>query len=103
LDARPPLALHASPTRRSSDLRERDGQPRLHGELEEPPRGIDLADRLAQAGGRDLDRDPALDEALDGRLVIAAQVALGHRRVRPPDRKSTRLNSSHDQTSYAVL
>src|SRR3954447_8922480 len=59
--------------------RERDGQPRLDDQLQEAARRVDLAHGLAQAGGRDLDRDPALEEALDGRLVVAAQVALRHR------------------------
>ena len=55
---------------------ERDRQPGV----ERRPRGsardgVDLADRLAQPGGRDLDGDAALEEALDRGLVVAAQVA----------------------------
>ena len=64
--------------------RQRDRQPGVDDDLEEAPRRVDLADRLAQPGGRDLDRDAALEEALDGRLVVAAQVALGLRRVAAP-------------------
>src|SRR5207302_10791126 len=35
--------------------------------------------------------------------VVTALPAAGHGRVRNRDRKSTRLNSSHAKTSYAVL
>src|SRR2546427_3682016 len=42
-----------------------------------------------------------------GRLVILASAASGQRKtlltVSLPDRKSTRLNSSHSQISYAVF
>src|SRR2546430_8997739 len=51
--------------------------------------------------------DRALAEALDtyyrnanARLVIAAELL---NRLAPEDRKSTRLNSSHSQISYAVF
>src|SRR2546421_2879017 len=39
----------------------------------------------------------------DGRGMRARLLALRRGRARRPDRKSTRLNSSHDQISYAVF
>ena len=50
-----------------------------------PARGVELADRLAQARGRDLDRDPALGDRLDRGLVVVARVALGQRPGAAPD------------------
>src|SRR5206468_11349490 len=68
-----PLDLHSFPTRRSSDLRGAEPRER-HPLLEQPQRF--------------LERQVAVLEVLDDRLE---------------DRKSTRLNSSHDQISYAVF
>ena len=45
--------------------------------LQERHGRVQLADRLAQPGGRDLDGDARLRERLDGGLVVAAQVASG--------------------------
>ena len=58
---------------------EREGGARLDAHLGEGARRIELADRLAQAGGRDLDRDAALGDRLDRGLVVVARVALGQR------------------------
>ena len=52
--------------------------------LQEGARGVQLADRLAQPGGRDLDGDARLGDALHGDLVVVAQVALGPRALRGP-------------------
>src|SRR2546430_11362848 len=41
---------------------------------------------------------PPLEEA-----AVDARAALDHHRGEPQDRKSTRLNSSHSQISYAVF
>src|SRR5216683_6610436 len=41
--------------------------------------------------------------ALSSRLVIALSIASALASTPEPDRKSTRLNSSHDQISYAVF
>src|SRR5438874_10112996 len=68
--------LHSFPTRRSSDLDERDGAARLGVELE------------------------ARDRPVGVPLAVAEPVRVG---VEPEDRKSTRLNSSHVETSYAVF
>src|SRR5206468_4366001 len=84
--ARPP-ALPTFPTRRSSDLGDpyrlgvlpRVRQPVAHGDHERarhrPAPGFPLSRRERGSGGEDVGRD----------------------------RKSTRLNSSHDQISYAVF
>ena len=63
---------------------EREGRAGLDAELGELARRVELADRLAQSGGGELDRDPALGDRLDRRLVEAAQVALGERAGRGP-------------------
>src|SRR5206468_12422082 len=63
-------------------------------------------DRSFAFGAPDTARPPvatappgACPEATSGR---AGGTRRTRRHVRPRDRKSTRLNSSHDQTSYAV-
>src|SRR2546430_12840913 len=54
------------------------------------------------------DIDPVIEDLAFGRL-FEAQDAAAHRRLAAaafadqPDRKSTRLNSSHSQISYAVF
>src|SRR2546421_8721001 len=60
-------------------------------------------------GGLDLVRDVG-NHLHGGPEVLAAPLLRDHRQVDPPggdvvhqDRKSTRLNSSHDQISYAVF
>ena len=63
---------------------EREGGAGLDAHLGEVARRVELADRLAQARGGDLDRDPALGDRLDRGLVEAAQVALGQRPARRP-------------------
>src|SRR5438270_8066996 len=67
-------SLHSFPTRRSSDLK-----------------SSQQASILVVDAQQDRDRDAIRDDA------TAAERQQWHRR----DRKSTRLNSSHSQTSYA--
>src|SRR3712207_8503593 len=59
-------------------------------------RGADQ--RLAGTTGQDDDAGAAGPETLDRLLLVVAQVP-----VRLIDRKSTRLNSSHANISYAVF
>src|SRR5206468_11853203 len=97
-----PLYRHAHPrdpppfpTRRSSDLR-RD-VPRRQPPVDQPERRDDEVGALRRVP-RDRRRVVEQHEVparLDG-------AALGGT-VKPGDRKSTRLNSSHDQISYAVF
>src|SRR2546430_10366243 len=47
-------------------------------------------------------RRAAADAARDGGDVVAQRICR-HHVARPRDRKSTRLNSSHSQISYAVF
>ena len=55
---------------------ERHRHARFHAHLQERRRRVDLADGLAQPGGRDLDGDARLGDRFDRGLVVAAQVAL---------------------------
>src|SRR5438270_3422455 len=76
--------LHSFPTRRSSDL------VRLQAPELVVPRVVDVRQgdrRLGKAGGTVQGAEQVPLGALDG----------------PSDRKSTRLNSSHSQSSYAVF
>src|SRR5206468_5441624 len=91
-------ALHTFPTRRSSDLhgppvlRQSDVAGVVRGQPATGPMRDSLKRRLS-------DPEPRLQQHSDH----AAQL-IG--RPPPPscrDRKSTRLNSSHDQTSYAAF
>src|SRR5207247_3762393 len=96
-----PLALHAFPTRRSSDLITRVvGGRAAHALVARPREGPD--------GRRLLVRAPARGARARGRGLLqrlAGGLLRGHRergvdRLRPEpgqrDRKSTRLNSSHE-------
>src|SRR2546428_5701772 len=47
-------------------------------------------------------RSPAPDLISHGKAVVGPE-SRGYRADPAPDRKSTRLNSSHDQISYAVF
>src|SRR5205085_12042349 len=93
-----PRDLHSFPTRRSSDLRQRARLP-----MEEP-----VAGREPQAPV------PRADDAVDldaghrreFRRLLDVAIAPDHQSAAgpdPQDRKSTRLNSSHSQISYAVF
>src|SRR5207247_9552920 len=71
-------------------------------------RAVDLARAKHHANGRDI--FPVVAAPQLGRrrrhhiftCLVAAVIAF-HRLVRAQDRKSTRLNSSHEWTSYAVF
>src|SRR5207302_9351309 len=84
-----PLALPSSPTRRSSDLRDlRPGRERVHDAPDVVHRD-DVFDADLAGAHADLDL-----------RKVRAERALREVRV---DRKSTRLNSSHVKSSYAVF
>src|SRR5207253_11418299 len=89
----PPRALHSSPTRRSSDLWR--GWP---GRLRRRQEGAPWR-RCSHLAGDD--RARVLLEVVRDRLDpdLHRPGGLG----RDPDRKSTRLNSSHVAISYAVF
>src|SRR5690242_20832826 len=78
--------LHSFPTRRSSDL----GPPRRAGGVG-PVAGGEAGDQLRGASLRPVGEVADEDRAVPGRVL------------RPEDRKSTRLNSSHMSISYAVF
>src|SRR5207247_8793160 len=91
-----PPPLHSFPTRRSSDLtmtelgRRADAET-VHGHC--APRFERLRDALADALATGAEVGAALAVRVDGNAVIDLW----------GDRKSTRLNSSHEWISYAVF
>src|SRR5205085_9354296 len=79
---RPPRDLHSSPTRRSSDLH--DALDRGEGEL-----GVGLVVHRQHDAGDDHQHQHHRGDRAEVPEIV--------------DRKSTRLNSSHSQISYAVF
>src|SRR5206468_10606730 len=96
-------ALHSFPTRRSSDLRDasqsEDAQPRqLHsGPALEAPGAV--TSLRAPSSSRRVVNPSNLARTIP--LPSTTKIHGSERRFQ--DRKSTRLNSSHDQISYAVF
>src|SRR5206468_12136579 len=82
--------LRSFPTRRSSDL--------IHPELLDRDANNIL---LARQNRFRLEAEVLRDSFLYCSGLLAPKI--GGPSIRPPDRKSTRLNSSHDQISYAVF
>src|SRR2546430_9979466 len=76
---------------------------RVRGEDERQPKRRVHRRRPLEVG----DRSPhvELDEPVQAgnELLVGLEVGRLARGRRPPDRKSTRLNSSHSQISYAVF
>src|SRR5207253_7686540 len=93
---RPP---HSFPTRRSSDLvrGHRALEERAPGDVEERPTGSRRHEQQEGAGCRRPEPDRDEGEREPG------GAERHRRRDMSPDRKSTRLNSSHVATSYAVF
>src|SRR5206468_12782755 len=100
----PPLHdLHSFPTRRSSDLtlleRYQIQQPFiLYAGRIRPHKNLPRLIEAFAVARNDLESHPVFKNV---RLVIIGDEISRHPEVR--DRKSTRLNSSHDQISYAVF
>src|SRR5205085_11136798 len=93
--------MHSFPTRRSSDLRDLD-----------PVLGTDRPQTLVVLGKLERDRFEAVagdvdalgevhDVRVEHQLVVRVGLDEDDVDARVADRKSTRLNSSHSQTSYA--
>src|SRR5207247_8978819 len=80
---------HSVPTRRSSDL-ERMAEVRLAVRVVDGGRKVEL-------------RHPLRPSAAPARPPGRRRPRCAARPATPGDRKSTRLNSSHERTSYAVL
>src|SRR5206468_8896296 len=90
--------LHSFPTRRSSDLELRSDRGKLDDvdSIEGPPvRVRDFQKFVACFGQRDVEHFFAGLRA--GKEILEGEGGFSG------DRKSTRLNSSHDQISYAVF
>src|SRR5436309_15855983 len=83
-----PLDLHSFPTRRSSDLRREKESQQLQRSAEFP---LPFADAPVLASPK-----PPTQPLLPSVTVAPPTVVV-------PDRKSTRLNSSHVKISYAVF
>src|SRR5206468_10196623 len=83
--------LHSFPTRRSSDLHDTAGQHHLSLSHHSKTFGSFARDELVHRG----------ECALAQRNL--AMIGARYNHVGCADRKSTRLNSSHDQISYAVF
>ena len=64
---------------------EREGNARVGQHLAKRRRRVELVDWLAQAGGRDLDRDPGLGDRFDRGLVVVARITRGAGPSRAPD------------------
>src|SRR5688572_32141613 len=93
--------LASYPTRRSSDLEDVNGILQLLKPLEAEGRLIQRSRELLET---DLERFSVLEH--DGALIGCAALHVfsgGAELACLADRKSTRLNSSHSQISYAVL
>src|SRR5699024_12747340 len=89
-----PSLLHTSPTRRSSDLFDRDHRPGP-GHLCPEQIGVRPHAREVHALHLGVLGEPRGD--------LPRPLLLGAARLAEPDRKSTRLNSSHASRSYAVF
>src|SRR5206468_9979839 len=83
--------LHSFPTRRSSDLRELEREAMLGAQFDDALMSPRRREAHA-APQRDAVHLQALGDDGHGRAIVVL-----------PDRKITRLNSSHDQISYAVF
>src|SRR5206468_13099697 len=90
---RPHRVLHSFPTRRSSDLVDHVGLPAhdIDGAVV-PAAELQAVEAVVRDGGAGAGGHGDLQ-------AVGAVVDDGH----AEDRKSTRLNSSHDQISYAVF
>src|SRR5207249_5837465 len=88
-----PLNIHSFPTRRSSDLGEMLEQ---FGEEHEPL-------PLAQALRQHVCRQHFLEDGHWREVLVTTWGAVWPRPDERRDRKSTRLNSSHVSSSYAVF
>src|SRR5206468_7807756 len=97
-----PRSLHSFPTRRSSDLGDVDAAGRdVGGDHDLVLAGLESLERLhalrlRAVGVEDGDR-------MIGSFQFPGDLVGAMLRARKQDRKSTRLNSSHDQISYAVF
>jgi hypothetical protein len=83
--------------------RQGDRHAGLDRELDHLAGGIDLAHGLAQTGGGDLHRHAALGHRLDGRLVVAPQVAVGRRTRVAPHLHEIRVGDDVEQAAARGL
>src|SRR5207244_8065695 len=98
----PLLALPSFPTRRSSDLHLRAPQRSEVVAIRDPAdHGFSVKRIIAASGDRVYLKDGNV--YVNGCRLAEPYLATGTLTFPPPDRKSTRLNSSHQIISYAVF
>src|SRR2546422_2458258 len=83
---------------RSRDPHQAEPGELLHDLVGEPLLPVELLGDRADLGVREVPHEP-----LDVALLVGEVEVHGADRVPAPDRKSTRLNSSHGYISYAVF
>src|SRR5207247_7841719 len=94
-----PDPLHSFPTRRSSDLHlDRSSSP--HGPVVKVARAVNQPFTVCEAA---LPHFSSIRDANDARLPRKAKRLMFGHCTYLQDRKSTRLNSSHEWISYAVF
>src|SRR5206468_5119189 len=92
--------LHSFPTRRSSDLNPRTGSQLL--ELLSLGQNLHNHKSIEELLHKNLEDTVRTLNARGGALLLVDETT-GQLTLQASDRKSTRLNSSHDQISYAVF
>src|SRR5215216_6544648 len=95
-----PLILPAELVGKMGVTRQRHRTPGLQAELQQPPRRIDLADRLAQACRRDLDRHVGRRNPLHGPLVEATRL---RGNALAPDLHQVRVREGVEQAALRRL
>src|SRR5690606_40669686 len=95
-----PRDLLSFPTRRSSDLEDRIVEDRAAGDIDDADQHQGEDAQGCDKGKEALDRDQEAVQPVD---QAAARGRLARCPPDRPDRKSTRLNSSHVKISYAVF
>src|SRR5206468_6640803 len=91
--------LHSFPTRRSSDLNSRSAKATSADSLTSSSESASLEINPSRALSSPIDPSATADSCLTNTLT-SCDIACSNAGT---DRKSTRLNSSHDQISYAVF
>src|SRR5665811_1400019 len=80
-----------------------EGNAGIDAHLGEGAGRVELADRLAQPGGGELDRDPALGDRLNRGLVEVARVALGQRPRATPDLDQVGVGEDVEEAAAGAL
>src|ERR1044072_4758360 len=98
-----PVVAEADMLRQGGVGGEAEASAALTAHLSKGARGVDLANRLAQPGGRDLDRDPAGSDRFNRRLVEEAGIALGQRPGAAPNLDQIRVGEDVEEATVSAL